>query len=81
MVQITIFFEDVQIIHSVGIRAQNHALGIGLCPMTFRWSEEGRIVIINSNLKSHKEGTNGGWSVGESLLGPNQCSSSMYSSH
>ena len=39
------------------------------------------MVIRNSNLKSHKEGMNGGWFEGESLLGPNQRSSSVYSSH
>ena len=39
------------------------------------------MAIRNSNLKSRKEGTNGGWSKGESLLGPNQRSSSVYSSH
>ena len=38
------------------------------------------MAIRNSNLKSRKEGTNGGQSEGESLLGPNQRSSSMYSS-
>ena len=65
----------------VVIRAQNHALGLGLCPRTFRWSEKGRMVIRNSNLKSRKKGTNGGRSKGESLLEPNQRSSSVYSSH
>ena len=39
------------------------------------------MVIRNSNFKSRKEGTNGGRSEGESLLGPNQRSSSVYSSH
>ena len=66
---------------AVVIRAQNHALGLELCPRTFRWSEEGRIVIRNSNLKSCKEGTNGRQSEGESFLGPNQRSSSVYSIH
>ena len=63
-----------------GIRAQNHALGLRLCPMTFRLSKEGRMVIRNSNLKSCKEGSNGGLSEGESLLRPNQRNSSMDSS-
>ena len=39
------------------------------------------MAIRKSNLKSRKEGTNGGRSEGESLLEPNQHSSSMYSSH
>ena len=39
------------------------------------------MAIRNSNLKSRKEGTNGGRFEGESLLGPNQRNSSMYSSH
>ena len=40
--------------NNVGLRAQNHALGLGFCSGRFGWSEEEQVVIRNPNLKSHK---------------------------
>ena len=45
------------------------------------WSKEEQVVIRNSNLKSHEQGTNGSRSEEELLLGCDECSSGLYSSN
>ena len=64
---------------NVGIRTQNHILGLGFCPSTLNGLRRDKQLLGGPKLESYGQKTNGRRSEEELFLGCDECSSSMCS--